>query len=68
MFRNFKNGVAVVDIADSSLDAFKCMLDLLYVGEEVLTHCNDWGLLFEIFKVSDQYDVKVENFNSNCSM
>ena len=58
MFRD--NEVAVLNTVGDSVDTFKHLLDLIYGNTDALNGCQDWGVLFEIVKLADKYDVKVE--------
>ena len=61
MLRN--DGVTVLDTVGDSVDTFKTMIDIIYGNRDVLNGCQDWGLLFQIVKLADKYDVKVEILN-----
>ena len=61
MFRD--NEVAVLDTMGDSVDTFKHLLDLIYGNTDALNGCQDWGLLWQIVKLADKYDVQVEILN-----
>ena len=48
-----------VEIVDTSGAAFKWLVDLVYEGEILLSSCQDWGLLFEVLRLSDKYILEV---------